>query len=158
MTGRSVVHDTLVVERTYPVSASKVFAAWADADQRRRWHFPGNGEWVLIEMTQDFHVGGVERLRFGPREASNLISDGRFLDIVPNARIVSAGTMHRDGQRISVTLCTVEIGDVGVAGTRVKLTDQSAFLDGSERPRDRQSGWGQVFERLGRHLGADSER
>ena len=104
MKAKSVVHDTVVVDRVYPASRERVFDAWADVEQRRRWHFPGDAEWVLLEMTQDFRVGGVERSRFGPRAAPNLMSEGRFLDIVTNERIVSAGTMHRDGERISVTV------------------------------------------------------
>lgn len=152
----AVVHDTVVVERSYPVARARVFAAWADVEQRRLWHFPGDGDWVLLEMTQDFQVGGVERSRFGPRQAPDLMSEGRFLDIVSGERIVSAGTMHRNGERVSVTLCTVELADDSAGGTRVRLTDQSAFLDGSEQPQDRRSGWGQVFERLGRQLATRS--
>nr|WP_232062324.1 SRPBCC domain-containing protein [Variovorax sp. PBS-H4] len=82
------------------------------------------------------------------------MSEGRFLDIVMGERIVSAGTMHRDNIRISATLCTVELTEDVSGGTQVKLTDQSAYLDGSEKPKDRQSGWGKIFEHLGKHLSA----
>ncbi|WP_332061331.1 SRPBCC domain-containing protein [Variovorax sp. PBS-H4] len=99
-------------------------------------------------------VGGVERMRFGPKSRPDLMSEGRFLDIVMGERIVSAGTMHRDNIRISATLCTVELTEDVSGGTQVKLTDQSAYLDGSEKPKDRQSGWGKIFEHLGKHLSA----
>lgn len=147
MSEHTVVHDTIVVERNYAVAPAKVFAAWADVEQRRRWHFPGNGDWVLVEMTQDFRVGGQERVRFGPKDAPNLVEEGRFLDIVPDQRIVSAGTMHRDGVRISATLSTFELAH-DQSGTRVKLTDQSAFFDGRETPEERKGGWGKVLDRL----------
>jgi uncharacterized protein YndB with AHSA1/START domain len=101
----------------------------------------------LAEFDQDFRVGGHERSRFGPKGAPHLREEGRFLDIVPNERIVSAATMHEDDLRISITLCTVEIAPDG-GGTLLKLTDQSAFLDGRERPDERRSGWGGVLERL----------
>jgi uncharacterized protein YndB with AHSA1/START domain len=155
MSDHPVVHDTIVIERTYPVPPAKVFAAWADAKQRRRWHFPGDEDWVLVEMTQDFRVGGTERSRFGPKDAPNLLDEGRFLDIVPDGRIVSAGTMHMDGVRISLTLCTVEFEKHGARGTRLKLTDQSAFLDGREKPEERRDGWGEVLSRLEAFLHAD---
>jgi uncharacterized protein YndB with AHSA1/START domain len=148
MSEHTVVHDTIVVERGYAVAPAKVFAAWADVEQRRRWHFPGDGDWVLVEMTQDFRVGGQERMRFGPKDAPNLLEEGRFLDIVPDQRIVSAGTMHREGVRISVTLSTVELADDDEGGTQLKLTDQSAFLDGRETPEQRRGGWGKVLDRL----------
>jgi hypothetical protein len=42
-------------------------------------------------------------------------------------------------------------------GTLLKLTDQSAFLDGRERPDERRSGWGKVLERLADFLRSTSE-
>jgi len=48
---------------------------------------------------------------------------------------------------MSMTLCTVEIAADGT-GTKLTLTDQSAFLDGRERPEERRSGWGAVLEKL----------
>lgn len=156
MTRHAVVHDTIVIERHLPAAPEKVYAAWADAAQRARWHFPGDDDWELAEFDQDFRVGGHERARFGPKGAPNLREEGRFLDIVPNQRIVSAGTMHQDEVRISITLCTVELAADG-DGTLLKLTDQSAFLDGRERPDERRSGWGAVLERLTDLLRATAE-
>jgi uncharacterized protein YndB with AHSA1/START domain len=150
MTPHAVVHDTIVLERRFPVAPEKVYAAWSDAAQRARWHFPGD-DWELGEFDQDFRVGGHERSRFGQKGAPHLRDEGRFLDIVPNERIVSAGTMHEDEVRISITLCTVELAAHG-DGTLLKLTDQSAFLDGRERPDERRSGWGKILERLAAFL------
>jgi uncharacterized protein YndB with AHSA1/START domain len=154
MTFHAVVHDTIVFERRFPVAPEKVYAAWSDAAQRARWHFPGDG-WELVEFDQDFRVGGHERSRFGPKGAPRLREEGRFLDIVRNERIVSAGTMHEDEVRMSITLCTVEFAADG-DGTLLKLTDQSAFLDGRERPAERRSGWGKVLERLADFLRSTS--
>ena len=70
---------------------------------------------------------------------------------MPNERIVRSATMHRRGQRTSSTLCTVEIlPDAG--GTRLILTDQSAFFDGAETPAIREGGWGAILDKLGAHL------
>jgi uncharacterized protein YndB with AHSA1/START domain len=146
----AVVHDTIVIERHFPVPPERVFAAWSDAAQRARWHFPGD-DWELVDFDQDFRVGGHERARFGPKGGAHLYEEGRFLDIVPNRRIVSAGTMHDNEIRMSITLCTVElVADAG--GTRLKLTDQSAFLDGRERPEQRRSGWTAVVRKLAAFL------
>src|SRR5450432_4472669 len=105
MSRHAVVHDTIVFERRLPVPPAKVYAAWSDAAQRALWHFPGDDGWELAEFDQDFRVGGHERSRFGPKGAPHLREEGRFLDIVPNERIVRAGTIHEDDLRISITLC-----------------------------------------------------
>lgn len=146
-----VVHDTVVLERTFAFQPAIVFAAFADAAQRACWAFPGEA-WELASFEQDFRVGGREESRFGPPGDATLHDVGTFLDIVPDRRIVSAGTMHENGVRISLTLCTVEFTPERGGSTRLTLTDQSAFLDGRERPDERRQGWGTILKRLAAHL------
>jgi uncharacterized protein YndB with AHSA1/START domain len=111
---------------------------------------PGD-DWVVAALEQDFRVGGREASRFGPKGDPIYSSEGHYLDIVPNARIVSAGAMHWGDARTSATLCTIELLAEG-AGTRVILTDQSAYLDGRETPSDRTSGWGEILDKLNAYL------
>ncbi len=147
MTSAAVVHHTIVVERQFAVPPARVFDAWADTEQRARWHFPGDAGWELTEFSQDFRIGGSEHARFGPKGQANLREDGTFLDIVPNRRIVSAVTVYMDDVRMSMTLYTVEFS-ADDQGTRLKVIDQSVFLDGRERPEDRRSGVGGVLDKL----------
>lgn len=146
MTERTVRHSTIVVERSYDVPASRVYAAWSDVAQRRQWDVPGD-DWVIHEHQQDFRIGGRESSRFGPKGGPVYKSEGSYLDIVPNARIISAGTMHSGETRISTTLCTIELIADG-SRTRVIVTDQSAFLDDLEKPDDRAGGWGSILDNL----------
>jgi uncharacterized protein YndB with AHSA1/START domain len=150
MIERTVQHSTLVLDRTFDAAPARVFAAWADPAVRVQWHVPGD-DWEIAEHEQDFRVGGREATRFGPKGDPLYSSEGRYLDIVPDARIISAGTMHRGDRRISTTLCTIEVLAEG-AGTRLILTDQSAFLDGGENPSDREGGWGAILNKLDAHL------
>jgi uncharacterized protein YndB with AHSA1/START domain len=149
VSNRSVEHSTIVMERTLPASPARAFAAWSNPQERRMWDVPGDG-WIVTEHDHDFMVGGHERTRFGPPDAPDYVSAGLFLDIEPDARIISAGTMHWRGTRISSTLCTIEFLADG-ADTRLLLTDQSAFY-GDESPEVRKSGWSKIVERLVRHL------
>lgn len=146
MSERTVKHDTITIERNFAASCLRVFAAWADPKVHGRWYVPGD-DWELANYENDFRVGGRQMSRFGPKGDPKYFSDGSYLDIVPEARIVSVGTMHDGITRISATLCTVELFAEG-AGTRLILTDQSAFFDGRETPSDRQSGWGKMLDRL----------
>jgi uncharacterized protein YndB with AHSA1/START domain len=150
---RTVKHDTIVVERKFKSSPARVFAAWKDPEAFGRWNHPGD-DWVMTGYENDFRVGGREKKQFGPAEDARFWSEGLYFDIVPDSRIVSAFAMHENKMRISWTLCTVELIPDG-AGTRLILTDQSVFFDGRETPTQRNSGWGQVLNRLKRHLGGE---
>ena len=150
MTESTVQHSTMVLDRTYDAPPARVFAAWADPAARVQWDVPGD-DWVIAEYEQDFRVGGREASRFGPKGDAKYRSEGRYLDIVPDVRIISAGTMHEGDERISTTLCTVELLAEG-KGTRLILTDQSAFLGDREKPSDREEGWGAILDKLGAHL------
>lgn len=140
-----VRHATIVVERRLKAAPARVFKAWSDPEERRAWDVPGDG-WVVSEHAQDFRVGGREHSRFGPAGDPNWMSEGRYLDIVPDRRIVSAGVMHDGREGMTATLCTVEIVPDGT-GSHVILTDQSAFY-GQEEESDRREGWGEILDKL----------
>lgn len=146
----TVVHETILVERHYKAPASRVFAAWADPALRKQWDVPVEN-WEVVELDMDFRVGGHERSSFGAKGGDVYKSDGRYLDIVPDARIISSGTMLNGDIRTSTTLCTIQL-IAAKGGTKLTLTDQSAYLDGRESPEDRKSGWTTILDRLGAYL------
>jgi uncharacterized protein YndB with AHSA1/START domain len=148
---RTVKHSTIVVERNFKASPSRVFAAWADPNAHGRWNVPGD-DWEIAEYENDFRVGGHEKNRFGPKGDPKYYEEGRYLDIVPDARIVSAGAMHFGNIRTSATLCTIELLPNGT-GTRLILTDQSVYFNDRETPADRKTGWGEVLDRLETKMG-----
>ena len=105
MTERSVTHATFVIERTYDASPERVFQAWADPAEKRRW-FGGPEEWEHSNHEIDFRVGGRERESGGPKGGPTHYFEALYWDIVPNERIVSTYEMHLDDVRISVSLAT----------------------------------------------------
>jgi uncharacterized protein YndB with AHSA1/START domain len=154
----AVVHGTFRIERTYPVPPSRVFAAFADPATKRRWFVEGKG-WSIREHRLDFRVGGAETVRslFGggppgaPPAGTEMGSDAAYLDIVPDARIVSAYTMAAAGRRFSASLATVELRPEG-AGTRLVFTEQAAFFEGSDGLEMREEGWNALLGALGAEL------
>jgi uncharacterized protein YndB with AHSA1/START domain len=150
MAERSVTHATFVIERAYDVPPSRVFAAFADPAVKRRWFAEGEG-WTVDAFDVDFRVGGYERSRFRYREGPVIRNDTVYQDIVPDRRIVIAYAMTIGDTRISASLATVEFKPEG-KGTRLFYTEQGAFLDGADKPADREAGCLMLLEALDAEL------
>jgi uncharacterized protein YndB with AHSA1/START domain len=155
MKERSVTHSTFVIERRYPTTPERVFAAFADSNKKRRWFAEGEG-FTVEEFEMDFRVGGSERARFrsdngaAPKGGSftNVTS---YQDIVPDRRIVLAYTMAMGDQRISASLATIELLQAESA-TDLIFTEQAAFFEGADGPKMREDGWRQLLEALANEL------
>lgn len=152
MSTRSAEHATFVIERTYPVSPARVFAAWADPAIKARWFggtedCGGGAGWKERSRECDFRVGGRERLVGGLPTGPIHTFDARYQDIVPDERIVYSYEMLADETRISVSLATVQLEPVG-AGTRLTFTEQAVYLDAADQPADREKGSRLLLERL----------
>jgi len=151
----AVIHSTFVIERTYPVSPQRVFAALADPAKKQRWFAESEGKGVdSFEM--DFRVGGRERTHFrmvgGPenREMS-IINETTYLDIQPDRRVVLAYSMAFGEHRFSASLATFELRSKGTE-TELRFTEQAAFLEGGDGPERRKEGWEKLFDSLARFL------
>ena len=67
MDEQPVVHNTFVVERSYPVKPERVFTAFADPAQKRRWYAEGEN-YEVESYDQDFRVGAKEDDKGGFKE------------------------------------------------------------------------------------------
>lgn len=147
----TIIHSTFVIERSYPVTPERAFAAFADPEQKRRWFAAGDHH-DIEHYELDFRVGGKERacLRFHegtPLSGQLLTNDIGYLNIVPDHRIVFASAMAVDGRCISASLATVEFLP-SEDGTDVIFTHQGAFFEGSDGPQMREAGWRKLLSRL----------
>jgi uncharacterized protein YndB with AHSA1/START domain len=151
MTDRSVNHTTFTIDRHYPASPAKVFGAWADAAAKEIWmddpDFTSDGSDYQLE----FRVGGHERFSGLTPEGTSYSYDALYYDIVPDHRLVYSYEMYAADDRMSVSLATVEIVP-DQDGTRLTYTEQGAFLDGIDKPEERQEGTAFILDNLGKYL------
>jgi len=148
---RSVVHASFDLERTYDAPVARVWRALTDPAAKQRWFAGSPGKWELLERHMDVRVGGSERVR--GRWEGGVVStfDAVYHDVVPNARLVYSYVMHLDDKKISVSLATMQLKDVG-GRTTLKVTEQGAFLDGYDDAGSREHGTGFLLDALGKSL------
>lgn len=142
-------HDTFQLERIYDAPVERVWRALTDLEAKSRWFGGSQGEWEALERTMDVRPGGRERAR--GRWPSGLVTtyDATYFDVVVNRRLVYAYEMHLDARKISVSLATMELEAEGAGRTRLRLTEQGAFLDGYDDAGSRQTGTKTLLDRLG---------
>lgn len=156
----TVTFATFAIERTYAAKPSRVFAAFANPESKRKWFAEGSDHEV-VSFELEFRVGGTEKSRFrfkggpgGPGGHGGLLmgNDTVFQDIVEGRRIVFAYVMTMGDKRISASLGTVELFAEG-EGTKLLFTEQAAFFAGGDGAEMRKGGWTILFEKLAKHLG-----
>jgi uncharacterized protein YndB with AHSA1/START domain len=140
MTHQSVTHGTFTVERTYPVSAHELFAAWATYDAKDAW-FASMQDFLATKdsYTLDFSVGGAEILEGRTARGRHFRYAALHHDIVPDERIVQTYEVFIDGKQISVSVMTAEILPAD-GGATLMITEQGAFLDGLDDNAQRRLG------------------
>ena len=99
----------LVVTRVFDAPPSTVFRAWSQPDLFRRWWMPRSVTGVsLLSCDMDVSTGGKYHLEFGVAGSDTMAFYGKYLDVVPNERIVWT---NDEGEEGAVTTVTFEEHD-----------------------------------------------
>ena len=144
-------HATIQVERVYPHSVSAVFSCWSDGEARRKWEPTPEGMEMEYEGSCDFKVGFVERSRM-VKDGEELAGfETRFVDIVPDSRIVSTVRVLANDATVSASQHTIEFfAEDGK--TRLRCTEQVAWLHGQDMQAEHEGGWSTLLDRVGEVL------
>lgn len=156
MTQRSIHHATFVIERSYKASPARVFEAFSDPTIKRRWFIDAEG-WTTEAFSADFVEGGSERSRSRFGDGPLVSNETIYHEIVPGHRIVLSYTMTIGGKRVSVSSVSIEF-TAEASGTRLVYTEHGAFLDGADKPADREAGWGELLDALAAQLERQAKR
>jgi len=144
--------DTFTIERTFAAPLARVFQAFSDPREKKLW-FAEGAQHEIERYDMQFEIGGREQARYRfkpgtPFAGVALESDGYFLDILPQQRIVAAATMAMGERRFSASLHTFEFFSDGSGATRLLFTHQAMYGDGADGPQLRRAGWQQLLDQL----------
>lgn len=98
-----------VVTRVFDAPARLVFDAWTKPELMKRWWVPKSVPMSLIACEMDVRVGGRYKLTFQTDTIPSMDFFGRYLEVVPNARLV--WTNEEGGEDGSTTTVTFQEKD-----------------------------------------------
>jgi uncharacterized protein YndB with AHSA1/START domain len=139
-TGSDIV---ISLTRVYAAPRERVFKAWTDTEDLKRWWGVDAG-WTTPIAEVDLRPGGSYRLGMKPPDKDEVyVVAGRFLEIEQPSRLVY--TWAWEAQPGPETLVTVHFHDRG-GSTEVALTHER-FADAASRDQHAQ-GWTGCLNRL----------
>ncbi len=110
----------LVITRTFIASPSVVYGAWSRAEVFQRWWMPKSLSGVsLVSCDMDVRTGGKYRLEFSAGGSQTMAFHGKYIEVVPDARIVWT---NDEGEEGAITTVTFEN-----QGGRTRLTFHEVY-------------------------------
>ena len=138
---------TLHLRRTFQAPREKVFRAWTDPEELRKWWGPDGYETPIAEV--DLRVGGA--YRFGMRKLPDgdiFYLQGTYREVRPPERLVYTWRWEATPE-LGETLVTVEFHDRG-GSTEVALTHELFPTDKARS--DHEKGWNSILSQLTKAL------
>jgi uncharacterized protein YndB with AHSA1/START domain len=143
------LHATITLERSYPAPIERVFSDFADPVARARWSPPVDDELIYDEA--DFRVGGRDVFRCGPKGDLKFRGETTYFLIIPNTCVISSEALDMNGQRLAVSLTTLDFEQIEDA-TKLTMTVQMVSFTGRGMIEGYESGNKSALENLARHL------
>ena len=93
----------LVVTRTINGPARIVFEAWTKPELFKRWWVPKSLDVSLLSCEMDVRVGGRYRVEFGHDASEAMAFIGKYIEVIPNSRLVWTNEESDDAPVTTVT-------------------------------------------------------
>jgi uncharacterized protein YndB with AHSA1/START domain len=147
----NVRQSMLQIRRTFAAPRERVFRAWTEPDELRKWWGAGEGFSAPIAEV-DLRVGGKYRLGMKPPDSDDLyICTGAYREVSPPEKLVYTWAWEGMSTDAEETLVTVEFHDLG-GSTEIVVTHE-LFPD--EKARDEHAqGWSGCLDMLVKALEA----
>ena len=148
----------LVLERTIDVSPELVWMAWTQPERLKKWFTPA--PWTTVDCEIDLRPGGVFRTVMRSPEGQDFPSQGCYLEIVPQRKLVWTDALEagyrpsRQDPHLSFRFTASVLLEPHGKGTKYT----AIAMHGDEASRKKhddmgfQAGWGKALEQLVEHM------
>lgn len=143
---------TVRLKRIFEAPREKVFQAWTNPDELKKWWGPAGCSTPSAEI--ELRVGG--KYRFGMQYPPDDIFyvSGIYHEIQPPAKLVFTWRWEKPDMDIGETLVTIEFYERGSA-TEIVLTHEK--FPNKEAYQQHQQGWGSILDKLAEVIRAGKE-
>lgn len=131
----------LTLHRTIDAPVEKVFAAWTDPEQLRRWFAPNDA--VVARVIAEAWVGGTFLVEMRGKDGGKWMVRGLYREVIPNSRLVHTWCWEGSDDE---SLVTVEF-EPGPPGT-TRLTVTHSRLASTEARDNHERGWTSCLAKL----------
>jgi uncharacterized protein YndB with AHSA1/START domain len=125
--------------RVFDAPKRLVFEAWSKAEYVSRWFTPA--PLTTPECEVDLRTGGAFRLVMQMPDGTRFPMDAKFVEVIPNERIVFAATIHGNVE-VHTTVTFTE------SGGKTTLAVHQVFSHETDATRGANAGWTQTLDQL----------
>jgi uncharacterized protein YndB with AHSA1/START domain len=139
---------SLEIRRFIKASPDRVYAAWTDSAQLKKWFGPENV--TTRDLIADVRVGGQFRWDCTDPEGNEVTISGEYREVEPGKKIVFTWRLEDDEDwKNHSSIVTVEFLD-REGGTELRLTHEKLPNEASRD--DHTKGWDSVLDKLEKFL------
>jgi uncharacterized protein YndB with AHSA1/START domain len=144
MTTKGTEKLSLEIKRLIKAPRDRVYAAWTDPAQIKKWFGPENVR--TRDLIAEARVGGEFRWNLTNSEGEEMTMRGEFRELQPGKKIVFTWQWEDDEDwENHVSIVTVELDDAG-AGTALRLTHEK--LPNKESRDGHTRGWNSALDKF----------
>ncbi|WP_349408953.1 SRPBCC domain-containing protein [Pseudalkalibacillus sp. SCS-8] len=131
----------LEVSKVYPVKVDRMYKAWTNSEELAKWWGP-EGYTTTVEK-MNVKVDGEYKFIMTPPEGESKVLVGRYVEIVPNEKLVFTWKWDDPESQFPETKVTIQYVDQD-GSTEVKVTHEQ--LPSEEAAEGHNQGWSSSLE------------
>jgi uncharacterized protein YndB with AHSA1/START domain len=142
------MNHSLQVKRVVKAPLDRVYRAWTDASELKKWFSPE--QLTVPEAEMEAISGGKYRVVMQEPGGAKHTAVGEFKEVVPNQKLVYSWKWEEAGDKADDTQMTVEFRKVSDDETEVILTHE--FFGSEEAAKEHKTGWESTFNNMEKYL------